>query len=88
MIDGRGADTAGRLGHDMDHVEVGGLQIAFERAGSGSLLVLLHGILFDSRAWRRQLNALSDAFTVVAWDTPGLRPVVGSSGDVPPPRLC
>lgn len=55
----------------MDEIEVGGLGIAFERQGTGPPLVLLHGILQDSRAWRTQLDALSDEFTVVAWDAPG-----------------
>lgn len=55
----------------MDEIEVAGLRIAFERAGEGPPLVLLHGILGDSRVWRRQLDDLSDEFTVVAWDAPG-----------------
>src|SRR5215213_1811841 len=63
----------------MDQIEVAGLRIAFERAGNGPPLVLLHGILQDSQAWRRQLDSLSDAFTVVAWDAPGC----GASSDPP-----
>jgi pimeloyl-ACP methyl ester carboxylesterase len=35
------------------------------------VLVLLHGFLFDSRAWRPQLDSLSNDFTVIAWDAPG-----------------
>jgi pimeloyl-ACP methyl ester carboxylesterase len=68
---------------DMDQIEVKGLRIAFERAGEGPPLVLLHGAFgFDSRAWRRQLDGLSDEFTVVAWDMPGC----GRSSD-PPERF-
>jgi pimeloyl-ACP methyl ester carboxylesterase len=52
-------------------VEVGGLRIAYERAGEGPPLVLLHGFVGDSREWRQQIGGLSDAFTVVAWDAPG-----------------
>jgi pimeloyl-ACP methyl ester carboxylesterase len=63
----------------MDKVAVGGLDIAFEQRGRGPALVLLHGILQDSRAWRRQLDTLSDEFTVVAWDAPGC----GRSSDPP-----
>lgn len=64
----------------MDQIEVKGLRIAYERAGEGPALVLLHGAFgFDSRAWRRQLDALSDEFTVVAWDMPGC----GHSSDPP-----
>lgn len=64
---------------EMGPIEIGGLRIAFERAGDGPLLVLLHGGLSDSRAWRRQLDGLSDEFTVVAWDAPGC----GQSSDPP-----
>lgn len=64
----------------MDHVEVGGLRIAFRRAGAGPPLVLLHGGFgFDSRSWRWQIDALADEFTVVAWDAPG----AGRSSDPP-----
>jgi pimeloyl-ACP methyl ester carboxylesterase len=63
----------------MDQVEVAGLRIAFERAGSGPPLVLVHGAVSDSRVWRRQLEDLSDEFTVVAWDAPGC----GRSSDPP-----
>jgi pimeloyl-ACP methyl ester carboxylesterase len=41
--------------------------------------VLLHGGPLDSREWRRQLDGLSDDFTVVAWDMPGC----GGSDDPP-----
>jgi pimeloyl-ACP methyl ester carboxylesterase len=42
-----------------------------ERNGHGPPLVLLHGLPGDSRVWRRQLDDLSDDFSVVAWDAPG-----------------
>lgn len=64
----------------MDQIEVAGLRFAFERRGQGPSLVLLHGGFgLDSRQWRRQLDALSDEFTVVAWDMPGC----GRSSDPP-----
>jgi pimeloyl-ACP methyl ester carboxylesterase len=64
----------------MEMVEVDGLQIAYERAGSGPALVLLHGYVGDGpTTWRRQLDGLSDQFTVVAWDAPG----AGHSTDPP-----
>ena len=63
----------------MDEVRVGGLRIAYERAGEGPPLVLLHGWPLNSREWRRQIDDLSDEFTVVAWDTPGC----GRSSDPP-----
>jgi pimeloyl-ACP methyl ester carboxylesterase len=56
----------------MDEVEVDGLRIAYERAGTGDPLVLVHGFVGDGRStWSDQIAALSDEFTVVAWDGPG-----------------
>lgn len=63
----------------MDEIEIAGLRITFQQAGEGPPLILLHGILGDSRIWRRQLADLSDEFTVVAWDAPGC----GRSSDPP-----
>jgi pimeloyl-ACP methyl ester carboxylesterase len=64
---------------ELDTVEIGGLRIAYRRAGEGQPLVLLHGWPADSREWRRQVEGLSDEFTVVAWDAPG----AGRSSDPP-----
>lgn len=64
----------------MQFVEANGLRIAYQRAGEGPLLVLVHGAAEDSRAWQPQLAALADELTVVAWDEPG----AGRSSDVPP----
>jgi len=67
----------------MEMVELDGFRIAYERAGSGPALVLLHGYVGDGpTTWRRQLDGLSDEFTVVAWDAPG----AGRSSD-PPERF-
>jgi len=64
----------------MDQIEVAGLRIAYERSGTGPSLILLHGYVGDGRAtWRRQIDELSDEFTVVAWDAPGM----GRSADPP-----
>lgn len=63
----------------MEHVEVAGLRVAFQRLGDGQPLLLLHGGVSDSRVWRVELESLSDAFTVVAWDAPGC----GASSDPP-----
>ena len=67
------------MADDSDQIEVEGLRIAFRRRGEGPPLVLLHGGLSDGREWRRQLDRLSDEFTVVAWDAPGC----GQSSDPP-----
>ena len=56
-----------------------GLEIAYRRAGEGPALVFIHGAGADSRVWQPQLAALSDEFTVVAWDEPG----AGRSSDLP-----
>jgi pimeloyl-ACP methyl ester carboxylesterase len=63
----------------MSDVLVGDLRIAYERTGAGPALLLLHGGVSDHREWRRQLDALSDEFTIVAWDAPGC----GQSSDPP-----
>lgn len=63
----------------MEQVEVGGLRIAYRRAGQGPPLVLVHGALGDSRVWRTLLADLADEFTVIAWDAPGC----GDSDDPP-----
>ena len=63
------------------HVEVGGLKIAFERAGTGPVVALAHGFVGDARStWGSQIDALSDEFTVIAWDAPG------SGGSADPPE--
>ncbi len=64
----------------MDTVDVDGLRVAYERAGRGPPLVLLHGYIGDGpTTWRHQIDALSDDFTVIAWDAPG----AGGSSDPP-----
>jgi len=63
----------------VDQVAIDGLDVAFEVLGSGPPLVLLHGILQDSRAWRPQIEDLRQDFTVVTWDAPGC----GRSADPP-----
>lgn len=63
----------------MDVVRSNGLEIGYERVGTGAPLVFVHGAAEDGRVWGPQLAALSDEFTVVAWDEPG----AGRSSDVP-----
>ena len=60
-------------------IEINGLRIAFERAGEGPPLVLVHGAVSDRRVWKLQIDALADEFTVLAWDAPGC----GESDDPP-----
>jgi pimeloyl-ACP methyl ester carboxylesterase len=64
----------------MDVIEVDGLRVAYERAGAGPSLLLLHGYVGDGlTTWQRQIDGLCDEFTVVAWDAPG----AGGSSDPP-----
>ena len=63
----------------MEVVEASGVRVAFERAGHGPPLVLVHGAAEDHRIWRPQIDALAADFTVVAWDEPG----AGRSSDLP-----
>ena len=60
-------------------IRAAGLDVVYDRAGDGPLLVLVHGAAGDAREWRPQLTSLSEDFSVVAWDEPG----AGRSSDVP-----
>ena len=62
----------------MEHVDVGGTQIAYTRVGSGPPLVMVHGAPADSRTWQWMLPDLARDHTVVAWDAPGF----GQSSDI------
>jgi pimeloyl-ACP methyl ester carboxylesterase len=55
----------------VDIINVNGMDIAYQRAGRGPPLVLVHGFIQDSRAWRHQIEELSREFEVIAWDAPG-----------------
>jgi pimeloyl-ACP methyl ester carboxylesterase len=63
----------------MLYSNVNGLSIAYQKAGSGPAIVLLHGFTQDSRIWKTQIEILSKYFTVIAWDAPG----AGLSADPP-----
>jgi pimeloyl-ACP methyl ester carboxylesterase len=61
------------------NLQVNGIIISYRQAGKGPPLMFMHGGAEDSRIWTPQLEALSDEFTVIAWDEPG----AGKSSDVP-----
>src|SRR5215213_4242939 len=63
----------------MEQVGIAEVRVAFERVGDGPAVVLLHGVLGDSRMWRRRLDELCGEFTLIAWDAPGC----GRSSDPP-----
>ena len=51
---------------------VDGLNIQYLFAGRGPTIVLLHGYAETSRMWRPLIPRLSDNFTVIAADLPGI----------------
>jgi alpha-beta hydrolase superfamily lysophospholipase len=52
--------------------EVDGIKIHYLTAGHGPALILLHGYTQTSRMWRPLIPKLTDKFTVVAPDLPGI----------------
>jgi len=54
------------------------MKLAFDRAGAGSPLLLLHAGIADRRMWQPQLTSLAGSFDMVAPDLPGF-------GDSPAP---
>ena len=46
-------------------------RIAVEYAGSGDLVIFLHGIGGNRRNWLTQLPAFAKSFKAVAWDARG-----------------
>lgn len=52
-------------------LSVGGKALSYREAGQGATLVLLHGIGSGSASWLFQLEGLSQAYRILAWDAPG-----------------
>jgi pimeloyl-ACP methyl ester carboxylesterase len=52
--------------------EVDGIKIHYLTAGHGPAVILLHGYTQTSRMWRPLISKLTDKFTVVAPDLPGI----------------
>jgi pimeloyl-ACP methyl ester carboxylesterase len=46
-------------------------RVSYREAGSGPVLLMLHGMNGSSKAWAWQLDAFSRRYRVVAWDAPG-----------------
>ena len=49
----------------------GNLRIGYREAGSGPVVLALHGVGSSSLSFEPQLEALSARFRVIAWDAPG-----------------
>jgi pimeloyl-ACP methyl ester carboxylesterase len=56
---------------ELREVTLHGHRFAYRQAGSGPVLVLIHGITSDSRTWRRVMPYLARRFTVLAPDLIG-----------------
>jgi len=54
-----------------EEIELHGHKVGFQAAGSGPLIVLLHGITSTSDAWREVMPLLAERYTVVAPDLLG-----------------
>jgi pimeloyl-ACP methyl ester carboxylesterase len=54
-----------------EEIELHGHRVRFQAAGSGPLVVLLHGITSTSEAWRKVMPRLAERYTVVAPDMLG-----------------
>jgi pimeloyl-ACP methyl ester carboxylesterase len=68
--------SANRAAIESRFAEVDGIKIHYLAAGRGPVVILLHGYTQTSRMWKPLIPKLSDKFTVVAPDLPG----IGDSG--------
>ena len=55
-------------------LEINGAELSFIEAGAGPPVVLVNGLLADRRSWRRQIEALSHKFRVLALSPRYYRP--------------
>ncbi|MGH9270211.1 MAG: alpha/beta fold hydrolase [Ilumatobacteraceae bacterium] len=64
-----------------DEIELHGRRVAFERRGTGPVVVLLHGLAATMRTWDRVAPALAADATVITLDLPGFGRSTPPSGD-------
>ncbi|WP_302080319.1 alpha/beta fold hydrolase [Salinibaculum rarum] len=55
----------------MPTVQINDIETYYERWGSGPPVVFVHGAVVDYTQWEPQLDALSDAYTTIAYDVRG-----------------
>ena len=67
-----GQTRAGGGSIESKFATVGGIKIHYLSAGHGPAVVLLHGYAETSRMWRPLIPKLTDRFTVIAPDLPGI----------------
>ena len=53
------------------HYRSGALKLAYEREGTGPVVIFMHGIGGNRTNWDEQQSALSDRYCTVAWDARG-----------------
>jgi pimeloyl-ACP methyl ester carboxylesterase len=67
----------------LEYARNGNIRIAYQRRGSGPVIVFLHGIGGNRTNWQDQLDAFSDDYLAIAWDARGY----GDSGDPAEPLV-
>lgn len=65
----------------MRHLDFRGHRVAYEQAGEGPPIVLLHNGGTCHRIWQRQIEALAPRFTCYALDLPGFGESAGAGPD-------
>jgi pimeloyl-ACP methyl ester carboxylesterase len=55
----------------MEHLEVEGTRLAYDEAGDGPPLVLVHAAIADRRMWDPVVPLLANTFRVVRYDARG-----------------
>ena len=81
----RGAGRAGRAGYDRP---VDAVELAYDEAGTGSAVVLIHGHPFNRSMWAPQLAALAGHHRVIAPDLRGYGDSPVTPGTVPMSQLA
>jgi pimeloyl-ACP methyl ester carboxylesterase len=66
---------------EMQTIDLHGHRVAFRRAGSGPVVLLIHGIAGTSALWDTLIPALARSWTVIAPDLPGHGQSGSSAGD-------
>ena len=57
---------------ELSKIDIGnGATISYREAGSGTPLVILHGLGGRSESWAPQYDGLADRWRVIGWDAPG-----------------
>jgi pimeloyl-ACP methyl ester carboxylesterase len=66
---------------ELQHIRIHGNEIGYRSAGSGPLVVLVHGLATTSGTWGRVMPALAERFSVVAVDLLGHGGSTKAAGD-------